>query len=92
MCALETSMNATNVFGYPDPQEIADIGRMIYANRYQTEFEIRYPGQIVAIDISSERAFVASSVEEAVERGHGANPTGLFHVIKVGAPAVYRMR
>jgi hypothetical protein len=70
-------MNATSVLGCPDPQEIADIGRRIYANRYQTEFEARYPGQIVAIDISSERAFVASSVEEAVERGHGANPTSL---------------
>jgi hypothetical protein len=85
-------MNATSVLGCPDPQAIANIGRRIYANRYQTEFEARYPGQIVAIDISSERAFVASSVEEAVDRGHGANPTSLFHVIKVGAPAVYRMR
>ena len=85
-------MNATSVFGYPDPQGIADVGQRIYANRYQAEFEARYLGQIVAIDISSERAFVGSSVEEAVERGYGANPTSLFHVIKVGAPAVYRMR
>ena len=85
-------MNVTTVFGYPDPEKIANVGRRIYANRYQTEFEARYPGQIVAIDVSSERAFVASSVEEAVERGHRANPTSLFHVLKVGAPGVYRMR
>jgi predicted aspartyl protease len=40
-------MNASGVSGCPDPQVIANIGRRIYANRYQTEFEARYPGQII---------------------------------------------
>jgi len=85
-------MNAAVVFGFPDPHEIAEMGRRIYREKYQSEFEARHPGQIVAIDIVTKRAFLAPSVEEAVENGHRACPASLFHVLKVGAPAVYKVR
>ena len=73
------------------PQFIAQKGESIYKEKFQQKYEKEYLGKFVAIDIDSEQAFVADSPVEAIEQVQKANPTGYFHLIKVGSPGVYRV-
>ena len=80
-----------------DPREIAEVGKRIseageriYREKYQAEFENRHHGKIVAIDIFTERAFIASTLSEAGEQARAARPGTLVHFIKVGFPAAIR--
>ena len=74
-----------------DPKMIAERGAEIYATKYQKSFEAKHLGMFVAIDVGTEEAFVASAPEEAIRKGQAKNPDGVFHLIKVGSPGVYRV-
>ena len=76
----------------PDPREIADAGEKIYKEKYQADFEARYQGQVVAIDITTQRALVARSMREVSEHARKTCPGSLFYFLKVGAPAVFNRR
>ena len=76
----------------PDaPQVIAEKGERIYRNKFQKEYEEKYPGKFLAIDINSEQGFIADTPEEAIEKAQAANPSGPFHLIKIGAAGVFRV-
>jgi len=73
------------------PEQIADKGEQIYKARYQQEYEQQHLGKFVAIEIDSGEAFLADTPEEAIEAAQRARDRGLFHLIKVGAPGLYRV-
>ena len=73
------------------PQANAERGEAIYKDRYQAEYEQKYQGQFVAIDVLTERAFVAETAEGALEAAREQAPEGRFHLIRVGSPGVYRV-
>ena len=74
-----------------DPKTIADRGAQIYEAKYQQAYEANHPGQYVAIDIQSEEAFVAQTPEEALRTAQVRKPGSMFHLIKIGAPGVFRV-
>lgn len=74
-----------------NPQTIAEKGESIYKEKFQEEYERKYPGKFVAIDINSADAFLGDTPEGAVQKGQKANPRGFFHLIKIGSPGVYRV-
>lgn len=74
-----------------NPQQVVEEGNRIYAEKYKKELEGTSTGQFVAIDISTEEAYVAPFAEEALEKAKELAPNGLFHLIKIGAPAAFRV-
>ena len=72
------------------PDEIAGRGEKIYQACYQKEFEEKYPGQFVAIDVGSGKAFVDRSPEKAVQKAEGL-VDGFLHLIKIGSATVYHL-
>jgi len=74
-----------------DPKGIAERGTQIYAAKYQEKLEKEYPGQFVAIDVRSEEAFVKASPEDALRAAQQKNPHGMFHLIRIGSPGVFRV-
>ncbi len=74
-----------------DPKTIADRGAQIYATKYQETYEAQFPGQYAAIDVQSEEAFHAPTPEEALRLAQAMSPRGLFHLVKVGSPGVFRV-
>ncbi len=73
------------------PEEIAEKAQKIYEARYKEEYERKYLGQFVAIDVDSGQAFVARSPEKAVEAAQTAAGGGFIHLIKIGSPGVYHV-
>ncbi len=73
------------------PQEITERGAALYRERFQREFELAHPGQYLAIDVTTEAAFVADLPEEAMKLAQSANPKGFFHLVRIGSPGVYRV-
>ena len=73
------------------PEEIAAKAEEIYRARYKTEYEKKYLGQFVAIDVDSGQSFVARSAEKAVETAQNAVGSGFIHLIKIGSPGVYHV-
>ena len=74
----------------PSPTIIADRGEQIYREKYRAEYETNRAGQYLAIDIESELAYFGATPEAALEAARTANQKGVFHLIRVGAPGVFR--
>jgi hypothetical protein len=79
----------SNVNG--NPKQLAENGEAIYKQKYQKEYERLYPGKFVAIDRSTENAFLADTPEGAVELLQKENPNSFFHLVKVGSAGVYKV-
>ena len=74
------------------PQTIAEKGEQIYRQKYQMDYERRFLGKFVAIDVTTGSVFVADSPADAIVAGQKAeNVGGPFYVIKVGSAGVYRV-
>lgn len=74
-----------------NPRELAQKGEAIYKKKYKEEYERLHPGKFVAIDLQTERAFIADSPEEAVGLLQRESPKSFFHLIKVGSPGVFKV-
>jgi hypothetical protein len=73
-----------------DPRVIAAEGERIYKEKYLQEYEARYRGQYVVIDVKSGLAYRGPTPEAALLSARGAAPTGLFHLIKIGDIGAFR--
>lgn len=73
------------------PSMIAEKGEKLYEERFRAEYEPNHSGKFLAIDIDSEQAFLADAPEAALQNARQANPTGSFHLIKIGSPGVFRV-
>jgi len=74
-----------------DPRSVADAGERIYKERYQEEFERTHLGQFVAIDVLSEKPYVAETPDEALEKARNISPHGIFHLIKIGSTGAFQV-
>jgi len=72
-------------------EDIAGKGEAIYRTQYQKEYEEKYLGQFVAIDVDSGAAFVDRSPEKAVQKAQDVVEGGFLHLIKIGSPTVYHL-
>jgi hypothetical protein len=72
-------------------QDIAQAGQKIYDEKYRSECERNHAGQFVAIDVNTERAFIAPGPEEAVEAAQAAEPEAVLHLIRVGARGAFKV-
>jgi len=79
-------MNSSN-----DPKVIAGHGEDIYQAKYKVEYEAKHPGKFVAIDIVTEKSYIADSPTEALELARKDSPKGLFHLIKVGSLGAFKV-
>lgn len=76
---------------YSTPQQVAESGHEIYSRLYQAEYEANRLGQFVIIDVTTERAYPSEDFHDALREARADNPTGIFHLMKVGAPGAYRV-
>ena len=63
----------------------ADRAIEIYERKYKEEFERRYKGQFVVIDVHSEEAYVHESSAGAYQEARKEAPLGLFYLLRVGS-------
>lgn len=73
------------------PSIIAEKGEKLYKEKFRAEYEPTSVGKFLAIDIDSERAFLADTPEAALQDAGKASPTGSFHLVKIGSPGVFRV-
>ena len=71
--------------------EIAEAGRRIY-ERQRIDFERRYHGHYVLIDVRTEATFVAESPEAAYRQVAPEQREGPFYLVRVGERAAFRSR
>jgi hypothetical protein len=80
-----TGLNMTN------PREIAEMGEKIYSEKYRADFELRYLGKYVAIEVKTGNAYIGDTSSDALQEAKAKSPNGLFHLIKVGSSGAFRM-
>ncbi len=74
-----------------NPKNVANQGEQIYKERFQAIYEKEYSGQYVVIDIDTQKSYVAAFPEEAVKKAKTDAPGGQFHLIRIGAPAAFKV-
>jgi hypothetical protein len=73
----------------PSTQDIAQRGEAIYQQRYQEELEKSSNGKFVAINVNTGEASIADTSDEAVRIALEKDPSGLFHLMRVGYQAAF---
>ena len=73
----------------PSCQDIAARGETIYAEKYRAELEKTSNGKFVAIDIVNGSATLADTGEDAIRLAIEKDPSGFFHLIRVGHKAAF---
>ncbi|MGH7771617.1 MAG: hypothetical protein ACREQA_05215 [Candidatus Binatia bacterium] len=74
-----------------NPKALAEHGEKIYQEKYKSAYESEHPGKFVAIDVTTEKTYIADSPKEALELARQDSPRGYFHLIKVGATGAFRV-
>ncbi len=74
-----------------DPEDFAHEAEAIYNRKYRAVYERRYHGQIVAIDVSSEEAFVGMTELAALNKARRKYPDHVFFFMRVGYKAALRV-
>jgi predicted aspartyl protease len=70
----------------------AEAGEKLYRDLYRAKFEHDHAREFAAIDVSSrEDPFWGSTAAEALQKAIKQAPDGTFHLIKVGAPAAFKV-
>ena len=68
---------------YSSDQIVADRGERIYQDLYQDEYEMKFPGQFVVIEVVTKRAYVSETADGAITKATEHAPNGLFHIIRI---------
>jgi hypothetical protein len=73
------------------PQAIAEKGEEIYQRKYKAQYEKTHAGKFLAVELGTEEGFLGDTPEEAIRAAQTARDGGYFHLIRIGAPGVYRV-
>ncbi len=73
-----------------NPKVLAEVGERIYRERYQRDYEEKYRGKFVAINVETEKTYIGDTPEEAFQSARKDSPEGLFHLIRIGYTGVFR--
>jgi hypothetical protein len=74
-----------------NPREIAERGIAIYERKFRADYEKESRGRFAAIDIDTERAYVADFPEEAMAIARTEAPDGSFYLIHIGSRATFKI-
>jgi len=70
-------------------QDIATRGEAIYGEKYRAELEKTSRGKFVAINVANADATIADTGEDAIRLALEKDPSGFFHLIRVGHKAAF---
>ena len=71
--------------------EIAQAAEGVYSEHFQDEAEKHHKGEFVVIEVHTKKAYFGTRPIEAHLNARKENPNGLFHLIKVGQPAAFKL-
>lgn len=73
----------------PSFDEIAERGEAIYGEKYRAKLEETSHGKFIAINVAAAEATVADTGEDALRLALEKDPSGFFHLIRVGHKAAF---
>lgn len=74
-----------------DVEALAAQGEKIYNEKYKEEFEKKYFGQYVEIDLNTGKTYVGKTEDEARKIARMDAPDGFFLLLGIGFDASIRM-
>jgi hypothetical protein len=74
-----------------NPKAIAELGEKIYDERYRAQYEAEQTGKFVAVNVRTEHATLGDTPEQALEQAKRDDPSGVFHLIRVGSAGAFRV-
>jgi len=74
----------------PNLQQIAKRGSNIYRDKYRAAYEREWAGRFAAIDIDTEKAYVADYADQALAKAKAAAPKGVFYLVRIGAASAFK--
>ncbi len=77
--------------GLTDPTKIAEAAEAIYDEKYREGYEADHNGEFVAIDVTDQKAYLGEHAEDALLHAREQAPHGVFHLMKVGATAAFKL-
>ena len=73
------------------PKAVAERGEKIYEEKYKAAYETEHPGKFLAIDVTTEKAYLGDSAEAAINLARNDSPAGFVHLVKVGSAGAFRV-
>ena len=82
---------ADHIKDFATAERIVEEGERLYVERHQVRLERDMPGAYAAIDVLTGNAYTGRYPEDALTKAQAEAPTGLFHLIRVGSVAAFRV-
>jgi hypothetical protein len=76
---------------FNNPKAIAEAGETIYREKFQQELEKTQSGKFAAINVHAKTVTVADTPSEALLKAKHADPSGVFHLIRIGFPGAFQL-
>jgi hypothetical protein len=74
-----------------NPKAIAEAGERIYREKFRAALEAAHLGEFAAINVIKETASVGASPEAAFEAARREDPSGVFHLVRIGYAGAFQM-
>jgi len=71
----------------PSCQDIGDRGKATYGEKYRQNLKKTSNGKFIAINVANADAMLADTGEEALRLALAKDPSGFFHLIRIGHKA-----
>ena len=85
------SASGDGVLDISTPTKIAEAANRIYAEKFKEEYEKKYKGKYVAIDVRTGASYIGDSSDDASENARRKAPYGVFHLIRVGSRSAFKV-
>jgi hypothetical protein len=76
---------------FADLEILAEQGLQTYNEKYKEEFERKYRGQYVEIDLNTGNTFIGKTEDEARQKAKTEAPNGFFLLLGIGFDASDRL-
>jgi hypothetical protein len=74
-----------------NPAMVAEKGEKIYQEKYKDQLEKTSIGKFVAIEVESEKYFLADTAEDALANAKKEYPNKFFYLIKIGSAGIFKL-
>ena len=74
-----------------NPKEIAEAAEKLYRSEFREECEEKHNNMFIVIDITKKDYHVSEHAEEVLRNARKASPSGIFHLMRVGAPGAVQV-
>ncbi len=73
------------------PDEISEIAKKLYQEKFRKKFEKNFRGEFLAIDVINKKAYHGKYPEDAIREARNVKPDGTYFLYRIGEAVTFNV-